>query len=634
MRLVKKLKSRRKYSPGKIDHVVLPGPDGTKIRANAEYLGAQELLKIQIEEGDYGAAMLAGAARRKIPGTPWRGGDRVWRSVVVHQRPFDPRGIFKHVRELKSFTMLIRSVPKDFDPFVATIDKAQSGRNKAYGEFLNGPVKEWVMPRKFPVYGRDAIVWADSASIIPRQSLAERTAALDGIIVPSTRIGSVLHSVLNRTGLPFDWNRLDQLTFASPSQILWNYKPLGYYAMGHKAYAFWVGVPNYNLINELMDLDVDIYMHLELLEGLVYAVVVLRAESEYAEWQTPDFVSLENRLLKLGGTWKRVGNMGVREAFRFFVPGSAPPKVNLLNDWKRHSLPHLRHQIGGPNEILPNLTRRVRQSDDVGGNVEIGKYDHSFFLRTDKKHNWLLTAQTETGKTTLANYIALQLTSFLLSIQLTHQAEEEAIQTWAKKFGGKAWLWDNLEDADNPEDELKLLRQDTEDAKREVEELFAKWRKEGWPELPLVIWTDSESIRYINKVHEFMKAFMVAWKPWWKETGEKCVLLLDDWVSIPSGRGDPFLGDIKQDVGDSFRKTIRWFADNCRKFGMMHFGTAHTLEEIDKEFPAGTVASFNVHIELRQDVHKVDVIDPGRRSVIAKDLDTRLPRNIIREIGR
>jgi hypothetical protein len=524
------------------------------------------------------------------------------------------------------------------------LEKARAGRNKAYSEFLNGPVKDFVMPFDTDIYGRDAIVWAASDNIIPKQSKSEQTARLDGVMVPYTRVGSVIHSVLHRTSLPFEWNRLDQLDFAAPGQIIWGYKPRAYYAIDEKAYTFWVGVPNYTNLEELLNLDLDLYFHFERGDdGLVYAICIVRTETDYVEWQQPVFHGVSEQLHKQGGSWRRISSDDIREAFRVFVPGASPPNTNLLNQhWYRHSLPQLRHQVPLVNEILPQLTRRVRLSDDVGGDIFIGRYgDAPVFMRSAKKNNWLFTAQTETGKTTLSNLIALEQSSFVASLDLTAKTEEESVHVWAEEFGGKSVLWADLTDVSQPVDDLAkirnkeilLLQQDQENARLEVEAFFEQCRREGWPELPLGIFTDSPTIRYYNKVDAFLKHLVYGWQPYWKETGEKLHLKVDDWASIPKST-DVYLGDLPVQVGNNLRNTIRWLEDNCRKFGVVFYGIAHTDEEIDADFPAGTRKSFNTHIVLRQNSYKVDVLDPARDVYIARNMDTRLPRTIVKVIGR
>jgi len=652
-RIRKFLEPRKKDKPQKFGQYLLQSPDGRDLIAEAEYLNAKQILGIDVYEGPHHSAKVVGSEVRKIPGLPLYLSDRIQRAVVVHQKPFNPLRMFKWT---SSFSLLIRSVEKNFNPHVSLLEEAKSKGNKAYRDYLD-LVLEHTRPEKFPVYGRDAVVWAPADAIVPKG--IEDTASLDGTIVTYQRIGKVIHSVLNRTAMDMQWYRLHPLSLPSPGEPwpLWFESPHASYVIGNRAYAFWTGVPDYYRLDELLALDIDIYMHIELDKNkLIWAKLIVRGESKYEEGKSPDFSTLEEQVKKTGGSWYRVSGMGVKEAFRFFIPGSSPPPSNIVKDlvgedWKRHSLPKLsvkKHNVPTPGDVLPYLTDRISYSDDLGGNLMVGKLthvhgfrtEHSFFLRKDIRPSQLFVAQSNTGKTTLANYIALQITPHVLSIQLS-PTDEEAVFRFADEFGLKPEVIHlpdvtEFDQEENVRQVLQLIQEDTRKTQEELAQELAKWQEQGHPDLPKVLFTNTASVRYYNKTLGYLHGFFTNWHTWQKEHGGICVMIIDDFSGLYELTDDnPYLGNIPKSVRTAYRNFIKWSLDNCRKFGIMVFGTAHTKEEVAHDFPPGTLSSFTTVFDLEVGgKFIVNVINPARDEIIVKELSTRLPARIVKTVGR
>jgi len=80
---------------------------------------------------------------------------------------------------------------------------------------------------------------------------------------------------------------------------------------------------------------------------------------------------------------------------------------------------------------------------------------------------------------------------------------------------------------------------------------------------------------------------------------------------------------------------VKWSADNCRKYGIVMMGTAQTQEEVARDFPTGTFASFTTLVDLTVGgKYVVDVIDPAKNEILVPKLNTRLPGRILSIIGR
>ncbi|RJR26863.1 hypothetical protein C4561_03755 [candidate division WWE3 bacterium] len=552
-------------------------------------------------------------------------------ALATHHRPVNLLEAFRFYGN-NPVMVLIRAVKKDVQPHVDLLNAAAKHRPlRSYQQYL-GVQKEWSIPSNLePKRGRDMVMWGPASSMIP--SGEEATGALGGVIPQYdgdfNNAGPMLRSVLLRMPLSYTPVLEDPMVYAA-TEVTWedSYYTIEVTPGQKKAYRFYTGILGDHNVEGLMALDVDVLARLrrKFLPNVngktrfkVYATIIIRAEtSSFLANGEPDFRVIENQLARLG-KFELLRGKKVRVAFKAYVPGAAPPPR-----WFEHTL-------AKPSFVLEQLTSGVSHAM-LGGNLCLGWIgkETQYFIPIEEVPSILLLGPSNAGKTTLATAWMLQQGTESVTIQCSADPEAGA-NFWAPDFGGQVKVLEAslIQDPGTEEEIRERLKVIIEDATAFVAEAIQDYRRSG-KVLPLVIRPEIEgSTLYFQWVHTFLIKWTEAWKQIHRETGRRCVVMVDDLVGIPSSDSDVYLGTVPSEVGGNLRKFLRWFLDNCRKAGIRTIMAAHTEEEL-REFPMGFAHSFSIVVELSLDDYQWATVREARQGghILVKDLYIKLPHGL------
>lgn len=563
------------------------------------------------------------------------------RSITYHDKPpaIPIETIFVH-DYLEDFTLLVRSVPKNVQPFFDLIEKARKQGNAAYNKFLDN-WQEAVLPYwqydgydGGNIYGRDFLIWGLADGMIP--SGKEPSASLYGKIPSFSQAGCVIHSVLHRLPMRqdkegnLDEHRLNPCLYAAPSLPGFRHRCL---VIENRAFAFWKGILEPRFLYNVLNLEVDIWLHAETFdkpdrpgEFQVYATTVLRTSSEIVNGKTPKIDKIERQLRKVGN-WRRItGAKDIETAYYALIPGSEPPSEETCRRWGRHFLQE-------PPRFFSALVSRTDKTDSIEGNLYIGRRGGKpIFI--DSEYHLIATGVVGPmgrGKTTYtAGVLGLQRTPNILLVQLS-TARGEGGMTWAKDFGGdilEKELPDVVKVDVAPKEELgheELVKrmaqkqkgwmlEDELEAIELVKEMAQTWADTDRPiGLPLVIRPKIESLRYWHFCQVFLHHFSLAWENWAvvededPETGEKvviykdeCIVIIDDFASWPGKEKSFTFGDIPVQIGMAAHAEMQSALTTYRKRGMDVIFTSQNETHFEKHIE-GFLGSCTMLVKLERD---------------------------------
>ena len=597
--------------------------------AKAEHASAQELFGLEIAQNDTSYDAIIRSAPVRLFGNALLRRDRRWRAVVVHQQPVD---LSEMQNSTHDFTLLLRSVHKNFNRWLMALETAKrENPNAKYAEYLDS-VREYGMPmRAEPSFGRDALVWATAGALIPHGG--ERTGQLDGDLVTYGKIGTVMRSVIHRTGLDFSGQRLDPLVYAAQTPI----NPIVWYtgkgqdchSIGDIVRAYWIGVIDPDRLDELLSLDVDILIRCEVTDGYVYATTIIRADSPVIEGKMPGLDIIARQLRRLG-KWDRVTNyFNLNAAFRAFIPGAPPPPA-----W-------LRHKVKKSQEVFNTIMATVTQADNIEGDTLIGIDEDTmigYHVKWSERPSWIIEGPPGAGKSTLANFIscARTMNQFTIEMKVDETAATNRIvkELSDDRYGENDVHVIDLPDAKNEMDEHDRVLAVTEQAKADMDALFAEGRKIGRLRMPYVLRPKVRSALYSAYSFAALIFYVDNWRIWNAETGQECIVRVEDLVAIPPPKPNRYLGDEPMHIGDEAKHYLHELEDTGRTAGITLICTAHAKKELEELWPPGFFESFAAHISVNINNHQyADVMDAKRGIALKKDLRVYLPTRIERVVG-
>lgn len=534
---------------------------------------------------------------------------------------------------LDEFTLLFRAVPKNPGPFRDMLQRSQDAAPgiSSYSRFLANTA-EWMLPGTSVPFGRELLMWANYHALMQYKSSGGRF--MDGHLVRYNELGLILRAALNRTALQDNLvtsGRTAPERFAAPIELRWRADDV---VVGSKAYAYWLGYLEtnerskekqvkdlLNQVGQLLKMRFDALLYCEKVGRKVYGRLMLRAEAPV----TGSFTRFQDRLDLIGkGGWEQLTGYRVKKAHNAFTPGSThkPPADKSF-------------QVLKPTEVFAGFQAVVSpKASHFGGDAALGKVSllrDPFFVQSSTLPSVIIEGQSGTGKSTLAAFYALQQGPEVVFVQLT-SADKEGAQNWAVKFGGQVMPKD-LPDAMDQAEEAELFQTDSVNAADAAHEIFAALRRGEAGQLPLLIYPVKKSLRFYNWVLAFYEVFTQEWAKWSEDSERHATVIFDDMVSWPS-TSDSFLGDMGVTLGLRARHAMRTAVDTVRKDRQRVVFTVHSVEELEKDYPAGFLESSTQLVRLSNDGHQMaEVIDPKRDELLA-NINVHLPVSLVDFLGR
>jgi len=619
--------NRRLLLPPPVDDAVLkvnPGEDNLEADLS-------RILRVQVSACHYDGSVVAG----------FRSGRGLTKTISIHRDdralrpfPFLQGGIDKIVpglfgiamRGVYDFTLYIPAYPVDLTIFYDRLRRNQEICPEL-AEFY-GSLRLWLT---YSGVARELWVIGPAYGVAP-------DAEVGGYVPRFDEAGKVLYSLIHGRPLfsgsvfPGPNGSSNHLRFAFPhSHLVFRDDHI---RLGRDLVAFWAyGQLEQDVLSQLLELKVDILLRLQFVPNtsILYVTTCLRSVSRSLD----DFDKLDQAISSFSN-FSRVTGPDLQEVWESFTLGrDLPNKFGLhsLPGWSKVKIDDDPDSRDGPLATIANRIQSIGDGDCEDGIILGFSGKAPFEVRRGLRPTILYTGPSKTGgKSTTAAYHALQMGPHLIWVDLT-PSPLDGVRRWAKKLDGRLLLLD-LPDVEFSSDKDSLqYRQDEQNVESFLKELTDQWELNGHISgLPLAILPKQFSLRYLKWVDAFFKELRELMKSWHARTGEKVVLVVDNFSSLTyQPKEHTFLADSPFELARGVGQGLAWFVNNGANQGVMTSVVTH--QPSDFEPLVGPLErAFSLHVACLSASHLANVFAPSGEKLAT--LNMHLPPYVLGHIER